>query len=193
MDYKPKQFALLSSLSFLLLAFFNASNQPALADSYEFETLRELAEAPAKKVDLGALRKSPELLAAGAPKVFSQEAEPKWKAAEKQALTVKTSPDGLLVSCKDYSRIYNFKEKLIYDLNPATKTYSSHSLFGDLAFRKAELNNRIFLHQLIGQTMKGQSLKAQSTAGLFDLFFSEAMFGLKLPENNSGYKIQKIK
>lgn len=175
-----------SMLLFLVLIplgitlFCPASN----ADTYEFELTRELAEAPSRKIDFKGLQKQP----IGPGEIVKRDAQPKWKAPEKSTVIVKTGPNSLSILGKDYCRIMDFKSKKLWDLNTTKKTYYSQSLYADLAFRKAELNNRIFLHAMLGSALKGKL-----PADVFDPFFSEEMFSMQLADKNSGYRLSKTK
>ncbi len=164
----------------LLLAFSPKSS----ADTYTFEMTKEVAESPAKKLNLGSLQAN----SFGAAEVVSQNAEPKWLAPEKSTMTIRLGPEALAINSKDYNRIYDFKNKKIYDINNAAKSYYVHSLYADLAFRRAELNNRLFLYDMMHKAFKG---KKQSN--FFDKFFSEEMFAMKLPDKGSDYEVTKVK
>lgn len=156
---------------------------PVLADTYEFEMLSETAESAAKKLDLSSFKSNPAQL-----KTFQAEAEPKWKPPQKGVLLVKTGTDSLFIQSNEGTRIYDFKNKKILSLDPSRKTYVLQSLYADLAFRVAELTNRMFLHSVVGNALKGK-LSGQ----VFDPFFSEEMFSLQLPDKNSGYELNKAK
>ncbi len=172
---------------FLLIICFLVK-MPAFADFYEFEMTRELAEAESSKIDLGKLSAASAALPSGQAQHISKDAELKWKAPEKSLLKVATGPDTLAVTGKDYKLVYDFKNKKIYDINQVEKNYVQRSLFGNLAFRQAELSNRIFLHEMMEKAFKGQK-----AALFFDRFYSEELFSLCLADKNSGYKIAKSK
>ncbi|MBX9723264.1 MAG: hypothetical protein K2X81_17810, partial [Candidatus Obscuribacterales bacterium] len=171
----------LVALPILIACFFViVFSQRAFADTYTFEMTKELAESPAKKLNLASLQAN----SFGAAEVVSQNAEPKWLAPEKSTMTIRLGPEALSINSKDYNRIYDFKNKKIYDINSSNKTYFIHSLYADLAFRRAELNNRLFLYDMMHKAFKG---KKQSN--FFDKFFSEEMFAMKLPDKGSDYEV----
>ena len=169
----------------LLLALF-AGTPASQADTYQFEVNSELAVSPQRKIDSSTIKNFAG--ASGKAEIISREAEPVWKPPQKGNLTVSTGSDALLVKSSEYTRLYDFKNKKVFDLDSANKTFSSHSLFGELAFRNAELRNRIFLSEMMGNVFKGKK-----PGTYFDKFYSEEMFSLCIPEKNSGYKVNKTK
>lgn len=192
-------FAALMAVSFLWRI------QPVAADTYEFEVVREVARLPSGAVDLNSLKAA----AAsgqfqniqGAKPALKKEAEllsarvaPVFQPPQKSRMIVKTGPAALCVLSKDKSRIFDFKNMRIYELNPASKTYLDHSLFADLAFRKAKLQNRLAIHKIIGKALAGRR-RADPAAeqGNLEGFFVEEKFALSMPDKASGCVFQKTK
>jgi hypothetical protein len=74
--------------------------------------------------------------------------------------TVTMSDDALEVAAGGKTTIYDFKDKKLYLIDPAAKTYQINSLYAEIAFRDAELQNRTALSEILlkaGLDKKGKS------------------------------------
>lgn len=163
------------------LALFALSPR-ALANTYVFESSKEFATGTTRILNKEA---KSQLLAGGAvSEVFAGDGQMNKKPLEKSNLTLKTGPESFYISGRDFTRIYDFKKRRMFVLNNMDKTYSCESLYGILAFRLAELANRLVLNQVLS----GVALKDK---GLFDKFFSETMMSMQLVGKGSAYKLEK--
>lgn len=173
------------AMSTLLASTVAAAVQPGSADTYEFELYKERARTATKKVDLASLSKASTL--GRKPSLVLKNASSVWNAPQKSNLTVRTGQEALSLLSNEYNRIYDFKNMKIYDLNTAAKTYCEHSLYADLAFRKAKLESQLSLRQMLGK------FQGKRTHSLVANFFSEEQFELSLPGKSSDYNLQKSK
>ena len=90
-------------------------------------------------------------------------------------LIVGLGANRLSVRQQDQKTIYDFDEKRIVTLHLEDRVYSSRSLYSEIAFRAAELRNRMRLRRLL--TQAGVEEGDQP----FDPFELETLFSLKLP------------
>lgn len=172
----PARFVVLVNLFFLAA--------PAWSNTYEFELSSQKAVSASKKIDASQIKQGGVL---GNPTVFSRDAKLEWKSPQITPFTVSTGPDALFMSDSRSVRIYDFKKKRIHFLDTEKKTTEEVSLYGELAFRLAELKNRHFLQEMMSRAFQGKP-----QAAFFDKFYSEQMFGLLLKEKNSAYKLTKF-
>lgn len=144
-------------------ALWAATSQAAVLD---YDLHKEKAEA--KAVEPGA--------GAATAKTSSPAVKEEKKTTADFKVIVGISPELLSVEQDGQRHVWNFKTYRIKHANPADKTYTETSLYSDLDFRIAELQNRMFLQKVMRKVERPDKKK------LFDLFYSEAMFSLQLPD-----------
>jgi hypothetical protein len=159
-----------------------SNGQFAAADTCEFELIREVARSETTNLNLGSINANVPSGVAGAAGKFV------FQAPEKSNLTVKTGPDALFILGRDCRRIYDFKNMKIYDLNEAAKTYDEHSLYADLAYRKAKLQSCLAVREVISKALKGKY-----SVGLSPAFFAEALYALSPIGRNTEGRLEKLK
>lgn len=108
------------------------------------------------------------------------------KTYEVRTLKIGLGPDVLTIEDGKIRKLFDFKEKKTYRINITDGSFSETSLFADLGFRIPELKNRAMLRELLSTAGVGKG-----DEGL-DPFFTECIFGLRMPEFISRSSFREI-
>lgn len=106
--------------------------------------------------------------------------------AQKKTKTFYLGPRYICVQDGDKREIYDFAKNRLLTLDTSKHTYQDHSLFSIIAFRSAELRNRMMLSSILNAA--GVS---DTGEGSFDPFSLESLFSLTGP-GNSAAQIEAI-
>lgn len=102
------------------------------------------------------------------------------KVPQKRTKTFFLGPDYICVQDGDKRDIYDFAKNRLLTLDTSKHTYQDHSLFSVIAFRSAEIRNRMMLSNILNAAGVGDI-----GDGSFDPFALESLFSLTGPGNSA--------
>jgi hypothetical protein len=99
---------------------------------------------------------------------------PTGPTVSQRKLTVALGHDYIAVDTADSKRIWRFDTRRVITINKKEKKYADDSLYADLAFRQAELSNRLMLGSIIQKAGIQNDVMGSQTA-------LEELFGIDAP------------
>lgn len=155
------------------------SNLLAIVPAYssELQLTYEVVTTNIERKDPANASKDP----AKAPAKEPQEKQPNTSTPTRTTKIIFLGPDYVCVQEGDTKHIFDFAKNRILSVDLAKRTYQDHSLFSVIAFKSAEMKNRMMLSSVI-KAVGGEL----PSGGAFDSFSAESLFSLSGPGNNAG-------